>query len=263
MIDYKTINTTFWNARAAVHPQTEFYNLSAFMQGWSSLQPIELELLGDVKGKSILHLQCHFGQDSLSLARMGATVTGVDISDEAIRTAAQLNETLALDATFVCCDVYDTPTHVTQQFDIVYTSYGVLGWLPDMQQWASVVQKMLKPGGKLVLVEFHPVVWIFDNDFTKVEYPYFKRDAIIETETGTYADEEANINLQSVSWNHGLAEVIGALLHNGLQLSEFLEYDYAPYNCFSNTVEIQPGRYRIAPMEDKIPMTYAVVATKP
>jgi len=232
------------------------------MQGWSSLQPIEQELLGDVSGLSILHLQCHFGQDSLSLARLGAKVTGVDLSDEAIRTATRLNNSLGLDARFVCCDVYDTPELITEQFDIVYTSYGVLGWLPDMQRWAQVVQKMLKPGGRLVLVEFHPVVWIFDNDFDKVAYSYFKQDAIIETETGTYADTSADIHLSSVSWNHGLSEVMSALLDNGMQIQAFKEYDFSPYNCFSHTEEIQPGRFRIKHMGDKLPMLYAVTAVK-
>lgn len=237
--------------------------MDAFAKGKSSLNEIELELLGDVNGKSILHLQCHFGQDSLSLARMGAKVTGVDLSDRAIDTANQINLDLGLDARFIHGDVYSLPHLLNEQFDLVFTSYGTIGWLPDMDRWAGVVSHFLKPGGRFVFVEFHPVVWMFDDDFSKIGYRYFNSGAIVETQTGTYADRESNLVHQEISWNHGLGEVLQALISNGLRLSNIQEYDYSPYNCFRHTVKLAERKYRIQHLEDKIPMVYSVEAVKP
>ena len=112
------------------------------------------------------------------------------------------------------------------------------------------------------MVEFHPVVWMFDNDFQKVGYNYFNSGAIIESETGTYAERNAPVKLDSVCWNHGLGEVLSSLINNGLQINSFEEFDYSPYNCFNNTVEFQPGKYRIKNLDNKIPMVYSLVATK-
>src|SRR5690606_19279998 len=131
------------------------------LEGKNTLPEIDIELLGNIKGRSVLHLQCHFGQDSLSMARMGAKVTGIDLSDKAIEEAQKINAVLNLNAKFICCNVYDTLDHINNQFDIVYTSYGVIGWLPDLDKWATIISKSLKPGGKLIFVEFHPVVWMF------------------------------------------------------------------------------------------------------
>ncbi|TGD82462.1 class I SAM-dependent methyltransferase [Hymenobacter wooponensis] len=263
--DYLDINRALWNAKTEHHLQSEFYDTAGFREGHTSLNDIELGLLGQVKGQRVLHLQCHFGQDTLSLARLGAEVTGVDLSDEAIRAARQLATELQLPVQFVCCDIYSLPEHLPteQPFDVVYTTYGVLGWLPDLDQWATLVARYLKPGGRLVLVEFHPVVWMFNSEFTEVQYSYFNRETIEETETGTYADRAAPITTTSVSWNHSLAEVLGGLLRQGLQVRDFQEYDYSPYNCFINTVEIAPGRFQIAALPDKLPMVYSVVAQRP
>jgi ubiquinone/menaquinone biosynthesis C-methylase UbiE len=237
--------------------------VQAFKQGKSSLNDIELKLLGNVKGLSILHLQCHFGQDSLSLARMGARVCGVDLSDKAIDAAKNLAAETGLKAEFICCNVYDLPLHLDKQFDIVFTSYGTIGWLPDLDRWAGVIERFLKPGGRFVFAEFHPVVWMFDNDFDRVAYRYFRSEAIVETENGSYADRSSETVNQSVTWNHGLGEVIGSLLAQGLQISSFEEYDHSPYNCFNGTVEFAPGRFRIEKLGDKIPMVYALSAVKP
>lgn len=261
--DYLSINRENWNRRVDLHLQSEFYGVQAFKAGKSSLNDIELKLLGNVKGLSILHLQCHFGQDSLSLARMGADVCGVDLSDKAIEAAKNLAAETGLNAEFICCNVYDLPQHLNRQFDIVFTSYGTIGWLPDIQRWAAVVNQFLKPGGRFVFAEFHPVVWMFDNDFERVAYRYFRSEAIVETESGSYADRSSETVNQSVTWNHGLGEVIGSLLNQGLQLQTFEEFDYAPYNCFNGCAEMAPGQYRIAKLEDKIPMVYAISAQKP
>ncbi|HKK38655.1 MAG TPA: class I SAM-dependent methyltransferase, partial [Cryomorphaceae bacterium] len=154
--DYQQINRQSWNDRVDSHLKSEFYDVEGFLKGQASLKEIELPLLGDVNGKSILHLQCHFGQDTLSLQRMGANCVGVDLSDKAIEAAQNLNEELGLNARFVACDVYEAPKHIDEKFDVVFTSYGTIGWLPDLDRWAEVIAHFLKPGGKLVFVEFHP-----------------------------------------------------------------------------------------------------------
>lgn len=261
--DYIEKNRATWNARTVHHIGSDFYDMKGFRAGKSSLNDIELALLDDVRGKTVLHLQCHFGQDSLSLARMGANVTGVDLSDAAIAQAQALNSELGLDARFICCDIYDLPRHLGETFDIVFTSYGTIGWLPDLERWAALIARYLKPGGRFVFAEFHPVVWMFDNDFTGVAYRYFCDAAIEEVEEGTYADTAAPIRTESVSWNHGLAEVIGNLLGQGLRLTAFQEFDYSPYACFRQVEEVAPGRYQIAPLGNKIPLVYALAAEKP
>jgi len=260
--DYIKINKDSWNNKVDTHMKSEFYNLDGFMQGESSLNKIELDLLGDLKGKSVLHLQCHFGQDSISLSRLGAEVTGVDLSDEAIKKAQQLAEDSNAKINFICCDIYDLPNHLDKQFDIVYTSYGVIGWLPDLDIWANLISKYLKPRGKLVFVEFHPVVWMFDDQFDKLNYRYFNSGPIREAEEGTYADKNANISQEFITWNHSLSEVVNNLLKYKLEINLLNEYDYSPYNCFDQTKEIEPKKYRITHLEDKIPMVYSIVATK-
>lgn len=260
--DYLSINKNTWNNKTAYHVNSGFYNMQAFLSGNTSLNSIELELLGDVSQKSILHLQCHFGQDSISLARMGASVTGVDLSDVAIAKATELAVTCKAGASFICCDIYSLPNHLNQQFDMVFTSYGTIGWLPDIDKWANIVSQFLKPGGTFVFAEFHPVVWMFNNDFNEIAYRYFKSEPIIEMESGTYADRDANIATKSITWNHGLGEVVSSLLKHGLSLQCLQEFDYSPYDCFNHTVEVAPQKYRIRNLSDKIPMVYALKAIK-
>jgi len=260
--DYIAINRKLWNKRTGFHLKSSFYDVEGFINGKNPLNNIELELLGDIKGKSILHLQCHFGQDSLSLARMGATVTGVDFSESAIETARELMSKTGIQADFICCDIYDLKKHLDKKFDIVFTSYGTIGWLPDLDRWAGIVSCFLKPEGKFVFAEFHPVVWMFDQDFEKIAWRYFKSDAIIEEEANTYADAAAPINLESVSWNHGMAEVISSLLKNDLSLVSLSEFDYSPYQCFNGMDETAPGKFRIGKLGNKIPMVYALLARK-
>jgi 2-polyprenyl-3-methyl-5-hydroxy-6-metoxy-1,4-benzoquinol methylase len=258
--NYIEINRQSWNNKVETHLKSEFYDLDNFVKGKTSLNSIELALLGDVNGKTILHLQCHFGQDTISLSRLGATVTGVDLSDKAIESARKIAIETDAKTTFICCDIYDLPNHLDQQFDIVFTSYGTIGWLPDLDKWANIIAQFLKPNGQLVFVEFHPVVWMFDDNFEKIGYRYFNSGAIIESESGTYADKAANISQECVVWNHGLGEVINSLIKNGLEINQLNEYDYSPYNCFNKTIEFEPKKYRIEHLEDKIPMVYSIVA---
>ncbi len=261
-LDYININRQSWNNRLEAHLQSDFYDLKGFMAGKSSLNAIELDLLGDIKGKSILHLQCHFGQDTISLSRLGAKATGVDLSDKAIAKARELAREDGADTRFVNCNIYDLPDHLTEQFDIVYTSYGVLGWLPDLDRWAKLIARYLKPGGRFIIVEFHPLVWMFDDDFKEIKYRYFNSDPIAETESGTYAQPDAEISQEYVCWNHGLAEVLNSLVSEGLHLDTIKEYDYSPYNCFDPTEEFAPGKFRIKHLGDKMPLVYALQMSK-
>ncbi|MCB0629899.1 MAG: class I SAM-dependent methyltransferase [Saprospiraceae bacterium] len=260
--NYLEINRRSWNNRTETHLQSDFYDVEGFLGGRSSLNSIELELLGDLTGKRVLHLQCHFGQDTISLARLGADVTGVDLADKAIAGARELAEKAGVMANFLCCDIYDLPNHLSGKFDVVFTSYGVIGWLPDLGRWAGVISHFLKPGGQFVFVEFHPVVWMFDENFVKIGYNYFKADAIVEAESGTYADREAPISQESVTWNHHLGEVVTSLIQNGLQIRSLQEFDYSPYDCFNGTVEAEPGKFRIKHLGNQIPMVYAIEAKK-
>ncbi len=260
--DYLQINKATWNDKTDVHIASEFYDVAGFLNGKSTLNDIELELLGNVKGKKILHLQCHFGQDTMSLSRMGAKATGVDLSDKAIGRAREFTTQLGLDTEFLCCDLYDTPNHLNEQFDVVFTSYGTIGWLPDLDKWAKVISHFLKPGGTFVMADFHPVVWMYDNHFREVQYPYFNVETIVEEETGTYADRNAEMHSKTISWNHPTSEILNALIGSGLEIKRYNEYDYSPYNCFNAMEEFEKGKFRVAHLGNKIPMVYAVLAMK-
>ena len=260
--NYIEINRQSWNNRTETHLKSEFYDLDGFMNGNSSLNDIELSLLGNIKGKSILHLQCHFGQDTISLSRLGAEVTGVDFSDKAIESALQIAKETQSNTKFICCDIYNLPKHLDKKFDVVFTSYGTIGWLPDLDKWAKILADFLKPNGQFVFVEFHPVVWMFDDNFEKIAYRYFNSGAILETEIGTYADKNAAIKQSYVMWNHGVSEVLSNLIKHGLEIKSFDEFDYSPYNCFNKTIEFEPKKFRIEHLGDKIPMVFSISATR-
>ena len=259
---YFKANKELWNQRTTVHKDSSFYDLEGFRKGKSVLTPIETTELEEVKGKSMLHLQCHFGMDSLDWARRGAKVTGMDLSDTAIAEARKLNIELGLDAKFICCNLYDLEKNLDEQFDIVYTSYGVVGWLPDLEEWARIVARYLKPGGTFYIAEFHPVVWMFDEEFTHVKYYYENRELIEIEAEGTYTDRDAPISGKEYSWNHSISEVLNALLKAGLKLEMFNEHMYSPYPCFRNIVQGEDGNWRVKGMEGKIPMVYSLKAAK-
>jgi SAM-dependent methyltransferase len=220
---------------------SKFYDLEAFRKGQCSLNSIEVEGVGDVDGKTLLHLQCHFGQDTLSWARRGARVTGVDLSPRSLEIARQLTDELSMEARFLESNVLEL--ELGETFDIVFTSYGVLGWLPDLDQWARVVSRSLAPGGFLYLAEFHPTLLLFDFDSGQLGYEYFHR-AYSETTNGTYADRDDDKKRVEHFWSHPLESVVGSLLKHGLVIEDFREFDYSPYDCFPNMREIADGRYR-------------------
>ncbi len=268
-INFTDINRRLWNDKVRYHVTSSMYNVPGFLTGDDSLNKIEIDLLGNIQGKRILHLQCHFGLDSLSLARRGAQhVTGVDMSDQAIDKARELAEKINLTAStkFICCNIYDLPEHLSSNqdelFDIVFTSYGVTTWLPDINRWASIISRYLKSNGVFIMAEFHPVICMFNETFSSIEESYFNQRAIISECQGTYADRNAPILNQSIEWNHSLSDTLQALINNGLRIDILQEFDYSPYDCFLNSVKTEDGFYQIKGLEKKIPIVYAVKATK-
>lgn len=255
-------NRSAWNLRTAIHLQSQFYDLPGWKAGQCSLQAIEKAEVGDVAGKSLLHLQCHFGQDTLSWARRGAEVTGCDLSDAAIEAARQLAQESALPARFLRCNLFDLPRHLDDTFDIVFTSYGVLGWLPELGPWAELIARYLKPGGFFYLVEFHPVVWMFDEKFEHIAYAYHNSGPIASDNSGSYTDRGADVQYRDYGWNHSLSEVVNSLLRAGLSLEFLNEYPYCPYPNLPNTWRCPDGNYRVAGLEDKIPLLFSLKARR-
>lgn len=260
--EYFKVNKATWNDKVKVHAKSDMYAMDDFKKGKTSLMKYELDALGDVNGKSLLHLQCHFGQDTLSWNRLGAKSTGVDLSDEGIKLAKELNAELNLDAQFVCCNVLDTAKHVEGNFDIVFTSYGVIGWLPDLKPWGKMIAEKLKKGGTFYMVEFHPIVWMFDYLDSKpiMKYGYMQDEVIYEEYEGTYANQDSKMITKEYGWNHGLSEVINALTEAGLKTEYLNEYNESPYNVLPDLVETKSGNYET---KDKLyPLIFEIKATK-
>ena len=255
-MDYLKINKQAWDDRTKIHIKSKFYDVPAFKAGKSSLNAIELEQVGDVTGKSLLHLQCHFGQDTLSWARLGAKVTGVDISGEAINQANLLKEQLGLDANFIESDVCQFGNINNTQFDIVYTSYGVLCWLADLTQWAHTVAKCLKDGGEFHLIEFHPFNELLSG------YSYFPQDKPDVEEDGTYTENCDGITAKMATWAHPLSEVMGALIAAGLTIEHFAEYPFSPYDCFEGLEYVEGLGYQMVYEGQQVPLLYSIKACK-
>lgn len=242
-----------------VHPTTELYDIEAFKKHQNSLTVIEQEELSDVRGKSMLHLQCHFGQDTLSWAVKGAKMTAIDLSDKAIDYAQNLSDELNIPARFVCCNVYDTRKHIQEKFDIVFTSYGTIGWLPDLDLWAKVVADSLKPGGTFYIVEFHPLIWtLSQEDWKSIGYSYFNDEVIEEINEGTYADRNAPIRHTEYSWNHPTSELLNALIKQGIQIEHFNEFPFSTYNVFPNMEKIGEGKYVFKHLKGMVPYLFSI-----
>jgi SAM-dependent methyltransferase len=268
-------NKTSWNKRTAIHKDSDFYDLASFKKGKTSLNRIELRELGDVKGKTLLHLQCHFGMDTMSWEREGAIVTGVDLSDEAIKLANEIKDELKMNAKFICANIYglkeneealscySSPTGGGWEgADIVFTSYGTIGWLPDLDKWAEIVSYFLKQGGTFYIADFHPALWMMDDDFKYIRYSYFNTQVITEEISGSYSDRNAPIKSIEHSWNHPFTEIINSLLKYGLQITQFNEFPYSPYNCFNKMEQGEDGMWRIKGMDEKMPVMYSIKAIK-
>jgi len=261
---YFEINKNTWDEKVAIHTKSEFYDVKGFIEGKTSLNQYELDELGDVKGKSLLHLQCHFGQDTLSWSRLGANCTGIDLSSTGIEQAKLLNTKLGLNATFIQSNLYDVPKNVSGKFDIVFTSYGVVGWLPDLKTWGKIIASKLKKGGVFYLIEFHPIVWMFDFLQTppKLTYPYLKSGPIYEEYKGTYTNSDADIISKEYGWNHGLGEVVTALTEAGLEIEFLHEFDKSPYNSFPEMEKTKNEMYVLKENKRMFPLIYSIRAAK-
>ncbi len=262
MKDYAQINKKWWNEVTPIHLNSKLYNLAGFKKGKSSLNCIEKEELGNVRGQSLLHLMCHFGLDTLSWSRKGAIVTGVDISDKAIRTAKKLSRELHLPATFICSDIYNLPKVLDRKFDVIFTSYGVLCWLKNIKKWAKIINHFLKPGGIFYLVELHPFTNILSCDF-KLAYRYFERGPDIDDSDGTYTDWHADIKGFTYIWSYTISDVINALINEGLVIKYVHEFPFTMYDQFPGLmVKNKQGNYVLKDKRVEIPLLFSLMATK-
>jgi SAM-dependent methyltransferase len=268
MNDYTRANRRLWNAWTKIHEASEFYDNESFKAGRNTLRSIELEELGDVNGKSLLHLQCHFGQDTLSWAHLGAQVTGVDLSDEAISLAQSLAAELNLEACFICSDLYELPNVLDRQFDIVFTSYGVLAWLSDLPRWAEIIAQYLKPGGTFYIVEIHPFTdtlndWEPEKNLS-ICYPYFQPNEPFTYDAETsYAEPDAKHTepITNYQWSHSLGEIINALIEAGLQFQFLHEF---PMTVFQHLPVMQErdGWWWLPEGSPELPFLFSLKATK-
>ncbi|MCA1613613.1 MAG: class I SAM-dependent methyltransferase [Acidobacteria bacterium] len=265
MDEYLDNNRSLWDGWTRLHEGSSLYDLEGFKAGRQTLKPLEIEEVGDVTGKSLLHLQCHFGLDTLSWARRGARATGADFSGEAIRLARSLAAELNIPADFVCSNVYDLPAALDGRFDIVYTSYGVLSWLPDLAAWGRVVAHFLKPGGFFYIAEFHPFLYMLGDDGRTFEYPYFhspRPDKLLST--GSYAAPDAEgFRHDEYNWSHSLGDVINAVLGAGLRVEFVREFDYAWHaDAFAEMEEFEPGKGRLRGWPVNPPLMFSLRARR-
>lgn len=267
MDKYLQANQRKWNSITPIHAKSEFYGVNEFKQGKCTLRDLERKEVGEVTAKSLLHLQCHFGLDTISWARLGAKVTGVDFSEEAINLATSLAKELDIPAEFVCCDLYDSPQYISEKFDIVYTSQGVLVWLSDMTKWAKVIAHFLKPGGFLYIWEYHPFACTFDDESKektpKFLYPYFHSEEPKRFEgSGSYADPSADIEFVTYEWSHSMSDIINALIAAGLRLEFLHEFPYTTYKAWHFLEQHTDGTWRYPGIPMGLPLMFSLKATK-
>jgi 2-polyprenyl-3-methyl-5-hydroxy-6-metoxy-1,4-benzoquinol methylase len=259
-------NRRHWDERARVHPETDYYDVEGFLAGESSLWPLEREELGPhiEPGTELLHLQCHFGMDTLSWAREGASVTGVDFSPEAVTKARELAALAGLDAEFVEGDVLDLD--LGREFEVVFTSYGVLTWLDDLQAWAETVARHLEPGGRFYIAEIHPFSYPIvaaRGDTLTVEFPYFDEGTLTFEVQGSYADPEREFEaVTSHEWSHPIGEIVTALCAAGLRIEFLHEHPWTTFEQFPGLTEDEVGRFW--PDTDiDLPLTFSLQACRP
>jgi SAM-dependent methyltransferase len=275
MDEHMAENRTLWDAWTKIHVASEFYDVASFKAGGDRgvrIKRYEREEVGDVTGKTLLHLQCHFGLDTLSWARLGATATGVDFSPEAIAAAEALAKEVDVAARFVCSNLYDLPDTLdrAEGFDIVYTSHGVLGWLPDIEGWARVAAGFVKPGGFLYISEVHPVAWSFENEGVepgelRLTYPYWGHEEPISFEVhGSYADPDAPTEgLTEHGWAHGLGEIVTALANEGLRLEFLHEFPFVHWKMDFLERREDGLHYLPGDLDGRLPLYFSLKASKP
>ncbi|MDQ6692868.1 MAG: class I SAM-dependent methyltransferase [Chloroflexota bacterium] len=270
MDEYRKSNLQLWNNWAELHVGSATYDVESFKAGKNSLNSIELDELGDVRGKTLLHLQCHFGKDTMSWARLGAVVTGADFSDKAIEIARGLSAELDIPATFVLSDIYALPAVLSAQFDIVFTSYGAIYWLNDMDEWARIAAGYLKPGGVFYVAEFHPFLMVFDTtpdeQNLKITYPYSSPEPQRFETQGSYAAPAAGYTGVEYGWSHSMSDIINALIKAGLRI-EFLHEHHLSVDggSFKAMEPTGDGWFRLKdPVEQAaVPLMFSIRAHKP
>jgi SAM-dependent methyltransferase len=260
-------NQRVWDLWTDEHAGSTFYDLDGFRRGKDRLRSIELSELGDVSGKSMLHLQCHFGLDTLAWARRGAQVTGVDFSERSIALADSLSVELNIPARFVCSDLYQLPRHLSGEFDIVFTSYGVLHWLRDLSSWAQIVARFLKPGGVFYIVEDHPTFRMFTTDPVagmRLNNAYFHSDQPDAVDaTGSYATGNQGPPVSFYIWNHGMGEIVTSLVDAGLTIEFLHEFPYAARAKFPFMEQREDGWWHLPPGQVQIPLLFSLLARNP
>lgn len=259
------LNRAWWDERVAAHVAGAFYDVDGFLAGRSTLRPFEAAEMGDVGGSALVHLQCHFGLDTLSWARRGARVTGVDFSPAAVAAARDLASRAGIAAEFAEANVYDTAeTLGGQTFDIVYTSIGAIIWLPDIARWAGTVAALLAPGGRFYMAEFHPFSVVLGEEDLTVTDSYFDEGPFLDDEPGSYAAPGVpTVHDQSVTWNHGLGSVISALAQAGLRIEFLHEHPFTLRARWPFLERRDDRTYHMPPGRPRVPLLYSVKATRP
>lgn len=267
MNNYFKANRKLWDDLTKIHFESKFYDVESFKKGKCTLLDVEVEEVGNVAGKSLLHLQCHFGQDTLSWGRLGAKVTGMDFSEKAIDQAILLAKELDIPARFICCDVYELARHLDEKYDIVFTSAGVLEWLPDLRRWADIISHFLKPNGIFYIHEFHPAAGMFDDaDDAKtptIGYPYFDSDKpLLFKFDGSYAEPGADIHSISYAWTHSMGEIINSLIEVGLRIEYVHEFNYGICKLHPFLSQGDDGMWRFSGVAGGLPLMFSIRAVK-
>lgn len=273
MEDYKAVNKASWDERVPAHAASADYDIQRYVTDPGHLSHVvrfDVPRLGDVSGLRGVHLQCHIGTDTISLARLGASMTGVDFSGPAVEQARLLAERTGADAGFVESDVYDAADAVGREaFDLVFTGIGALCWLPSVSRWAQVVASVLRPGGRLFIREGHPMLWALadtrEDDLLVVEYPYFEREEpTVFDQGGTYVATDAVFEHNVThEWNHGLGEVVTSLLDAGMTITALTEHDSVPWEALPGLMEdVGGGEWRLADRPWRLPHSYTLKAVK-
>jgi 2-polyprenyl-3-methyl-5-hydroxy-6-metoxy-1,4-benzoquinol methylase len=268
--EYDRLNRTYWDQLTMLHRAGDGYRVQQFLGGASILDPLVLSEIGDVAGKSIVHLQCHFGLDTLSLARLGAIVTGIDYAPEGIATARRLSAESGVSGSFIESRVEDLPDRLDEKFDIAYVTWGALNWLPDLGAWARTVAHVLKPGGFLYLAEFHPLAQAIDEQETgangslAIHYPMIGKSAPRQWQTETdYADEVTKLTHTGTwEWNHGVGELLSSLIGAGLRIDYFKEHPYLTWRAFAAMVEIDKYFFGLPNHLPAVPLAISLKAAK-
>jgi SAM-dependent methyltransferase len=259
------VNRSWWDERVAAHVAGEFYDVDGFLAGRSTLRPFEVTEMGEVNGASLVHLQCHFGLDTLSWAREGARVTGVDFSANAVTAARDLADRAGIPADFTEASVYDAVAALDgRTFDVVYTGIGAIIWLPDLTRWAGTVAALLAPGGRFYMAETHPFSVILGEEDLAVTDSYFDPGPFLLEEPGSYAAPDAQTaHRQSLTWHHGLGAVISALARAGLRIELLHEHPYALLARFPFLERKDDRTYHMPAGQPQVPLLYSVKATRP